>query len=57
MSTFGEGLPQSLEEAVAHAKGNGPAILHTLVTPRGSEASQPHAGAGASVRSSDRYAG
>ena len=34
MSTFGEDLIQSLEEAVAHAQGNGPAILHTPVTPR-----------------------
>lgn len=34
MSTFGEDLIQSLEEAVAHAQGNGTAILHTPVTPR-----------------------
>ena len=34
MSAFGEDLIQSLGEAVAHAKGNGPAILHTPVTPR-----------------------
>ena len=34
MSTFGEDLIQSLGEAIAHAKGNGPAILHTPVTPR-----------------------
>ena len=33
MSTFGEDLIQSLGEAVAHAKGNGPLILHTPVTP------------------------
>ena len=34
MSTFGEDLIQSLEEAVAHAQGNGPAIVHNPVTPR-----------------------
>ena len=34
MSTFGDDLIQSLEEAVAHAQGNGSAILHTPVTPR-----------------------
>ena len=34
MSTSGEDLIQSLGEAVAHAKGNGPAIFHTPVTPR-----------------------
>ena len=34
MSTFAEDLIRSLEEAVAHAQGNGPAIVHTPVTPR-----------------------
>jgi len=34
MSTFGEELIQSLNEALAHAKGEGPAIVHTPVTPR-----------------------
>ena len=34
MSTFGEDLIQSLGEAVAHAQGNGPAIVHAPVTPR-----------------------
>ena len=34
MSTFGEDLSQSLNEALAHAKGEGPAIVHALVTPR-----------------------
>ncbi|MYL06230.1 MAG: helix-turn-helix domain-containing protein [Gemmatimonadales bacterium] len=34
MSTFGEDLIQSLNEALAHAKGEGPAIVHTPVTPR-----------------------
>lgn len=34
MSTFGEDLIQSLEESIAHAQGNGPAIVHTPVTPR-----------------------
>ena len=34
MSTFGEDLIQSLEEALAHARGEGPAILHPSVTPR-----------------------
>ena len=28
MSTFGEDLIQSLNEALAHAKGEGPAIVH-----------------------------
>lgn len=34
MSTFGEDLIQSLTEAVAHAKGEGPAIVHAPVDPR-----------------------
>ena len=34
MSTFGEDLVQSLNEALAHAKGEGPAIVHAPVTPR-----------------------
>ena len=34
MSTFGEELTKSLEEALAHAKGEGPAIVHTTVAPR-----------------------
>ena len=34
MSTFGEDLIQSLNEALAHAKGEGPAIVHSPVTPR-----------------------
>ena len=34
MSTFGDDLIRSLEEALAHAKGEGPAILYPPVTPR-----------------------
>ncbi|MCY3778051.1 MAG: helix-turn-helix domain-containing protein [Candidatus Aminicenantes bacterium] len=34
MSTFGDDLIQSLREALAHAKGEGHAILHAPVTPR-----------------------
>ncbi len=34
MSTFGEDLIQSLNEALAHAKGEGPAVVHAPVTPR-----------------------
>ena len=34
MTTFGEDLIQSLNEALAHAKGEGPAIVHAPVTPR-----------------------
>ena len=34
MSTFGEDLIQSLDEALAHAKGEGPAIVHAPVSPR-----------------------
>ena len=34
MSTFGNDLIQSLKEAVAHAKGKGPAVLHTPAAPR-----------------------
>ena len=34
MSTFGEHLIQSLNEALAHAKGEGPAIVTAPVTPR-----------------------
>ena len=34
MSTFGEELVRSLEEALAHSKGEGPAVMHTPVSPR-----------------------
>ena len=34
MSTFGDDLVQSLREALAHAKGEGPAIAHPDVSPR-----------------------
>ncbi|MXZ61817.1 MAG: helix-turn-helix domain-containing protein [Acidobacteria bacterium] len=34
MSTFGDDLIRSLGEAVAHARGEGPAIVHAPVTPR-----------------------
>ena len=34
MSSLGQDLIQSLTEALAHAKGEGPAILHTAVDPR-----------------------
>ena len=34
MSTFGEDLIQALNEALAHAKGEGPAIVHAAVDPR-----------------------
>ena len=33
MSTFGDDLIQSLNEALAHAKDEGPAIVHAPVTP------------------------
>ena len=34
MSPFGEDLIQSLNEALAHAKGEGPAIVHEATAPR-----------------------
>ena len=34
MSTFGDDLIQAMIEALAHAKGEGPAIVHTPVAPR-----------------------
>ncbi|WP_428101441.1 helix-turn-helix domain-containing protein [Candidatus Rariloculus sp.] len=34
MSTFGDDLIRSLSEALAHAKGDGPAVVHVPVTPR-----------------------
>ncbi len=34
MSTFGDDLIQSLNEALAHARGEGPAIVHAHLTPR-----------------------
>ena len=33
MSTFGEDLIQSLNEALDHAKGEGPAIVHAPISP------------------------
>lgn len=34
MNTFGKELIQSLGEAIDHAKGSGPAVVHIPVTPR-----------------------
>lgn len=34
MSTFSDDLIQSLTEAVAHAKGQGPATIHEAIDPR-----------------------
>jgi putative transcriptional regulator len=34
MSTFGEDLIEAMGQALAHAKGDGPAILHSPVDPR-----------------------
>ena len=34
MNTFGDDLLQSLSEALAHAKGEGPALVHVHVAPR-----------------------
>ena len=34
MTTFGEDLVRSLGEVLAHAKGDGPAIVHPSVSPR-----------------------
>ena len=34
MSTFGDDLIQSLREALAHAKGDGPAVVQAPMTPR-----------------------
>jgi putative transcriptional regulator len=34
MTTFGDDLIQAMTEALAHAKGEGPALLHESITPR-----------------------
>lgn len=34
MTDFGEDLMQAMGEALAHAKGDGPAIVHEPVSPR-----------------------
>ena len=34
MSTFGDDLIQAMTEALAHAKGEGPAIVHDPIAPR-----------------------
>jgi len=34
MSTFGDELIQAMGEALAHAKGEGPAVVHEPVSPR-----------------------
>lgn len=34
MSAFSDDLIQSLSEALAHARGDGPALVHAPVTPR-----------------------
>lgn len=34
MSTLGDDLIQSMTEALAHAKGEGPAVVHAPVIPR-----------------------
>jgi putative transcriptional regulator len=34
MSSFGDDLIQAMTEALAHAKGEGPAIIHAPIAPR-----------------------
>ena len=34
MSTLGDELIQAMTEALAHAKGEGPAVVHTPIAPR-----------------------
>ncbi len=34
MSTFGDDLIQAMTEALAHAKGEGPAVVHAPMAPR-----------------------
>ena len=34
MSTFGDDIIQAMAEALAHAKGEGPAIVHAPIAPR-----------------------
>lgn len=34
MSTFGDDLTSAMTEALAHARGEGPAIVHTAIAPR-----------------------
>lgn len=34
MSSFGDDLIQAMTEALAHAKGEGPAIVHAPIAPR-----------------------
>lgn len=34
MTTFGQDLIQAMQEAVAHVKGDGPAIVHSPINPR-----------------------
>ena len=34
MSTFGDDLIQAMTEALAHAKGEGPAFVHAPIAPR-----------------------
>ena len=43
MTTFSDDLVRSLGEALEHAKGKGPAIVHPAVSPRAvREAPPPH---------------
>jgi putative transcriptional regulator len=34
MSTFGDDLIQAMTEALSHAKGEGPAVIHAPIAPR-----------------------
>lgn len=34
MSTFGDDLIQAMSEALAHVKGEGPAVVHAPIAPR-----------------------
>ena len=45
MSTFGDDLIQSLQKALAHAKGDGPGIVHAPASPCGPDAGEPDASA------------
>ena len=53
MTKLGDDLVQSLNEALAHAKGEGPGIVHALESRPGSVAGDAEAGAGNATDEAD----
>ena len=55
MSTFGDDLIQSLHEALAHAKGDGPAVVHAWTAPALRNAASGSGGSASASKNTPQY--